>query len=318
MAVVSVQRPIFQCSKNSSPKRQFLAILALSCFLLFLFSKRRRYRIIAVVGLILVLFTYFVRYNSFLDVLNDTISRNCFFTPFYAGVTEKPSCREFISELGEIEDNHGLIKYEVEQILKGMDSIPLMSTVYKNMVYKGETQSNTSQLSKKIVQLIYGDDEKIFDHIGSSKWRTFNLIAFNRDIPANVKKCPLTTSIVKRIPGVQTVMFSVLEPHSRIPLHTDISKGVIRYHFGVKIPLDREKCYINVNGEKYSWTEGKGVVFDDVYPHYAVNDTDEVRVILFIDILRKMNGVPALLQLVANWANYYHPGVSKLIKESEV
>ena len=306
--------PKFQCSKNSDPKRQLLVVLFVVCILLFVFSKRRRYKIIAIIGFIVLFIAYFVKYNSFLDVLNDTIARNCTFTPFYAGIPGKPRCRDFIRELGDIEDNHFLIKHEIEQILKSRDSIPEMNVVYKNMVYKGKNHSNW--LYTHLVPLVYGDDEGIFDKIGSPKWKSFNLIAFNRDIPGNVKRCPLTTSLVKRIPGVQTVMFSVLEPHSQIPLHTDISKGVIRYHFGVIIPKDREKCYISVNGEKYSWTEGKGVVFDDVYPHYVVNDTDEIRVILFIDILRKMSGIPSFFQSIANLANYYHPGVTKLIKES--
>jgi beta-hydroxylase len=58
-------------------------------------------------------------------------------------------------------------------------------------------------------------------------------------------------------------------------------------HMGLIIP-DPEKCHINVEGDKYHWQNGKVVLFDDTYNHYAVNETDELRVILFIDYMRPM------------------------------
>ncbi len=63
---------------------------------------------------------------------------------------------------------------------------------------------------------------------------------------------------------------------------------------------------------------GEGVVFDDVFDHWVRNDTDEYRVILFVDILRPLEGVPKTLQSLANAANRYHPGVRRLIEASRV
>ena len=100
--------------------------------------------------------------------------------------------------------------------------------------------------------------------------------------------------------------------------HGDPAKGVIRYHLAFKVPRDRENCFIEVDGQRYHWKEGEGVVFDDVFDHWVRNDTDEYRVILFVDILRPLDGFPKMLQGLANAANRYHPGVRRLIEVSRV
>ena len=55
---------------------------------------------------------------------------------------------------------------------------------------------------------------------------------------------------------------------------------------GLFKPKDRKNVFICVNGEKYSWKEGEGVVFDDTYPHKVYNNTDQDRVVLYIDVER--------------------------------
>lgn len=39
---------------------------------------------------------------------------------------------------------------------------------------------------------------------------------------------------------------------------------------------------------QYHWKYGEAVLFDDTYLHEAVNDSDETRVVLFIDVARNM------------------------------
>ena len=51
-------------------------------------------------------------------------------------------------------------------------------------------------------------------------------------------------------------------------------------------------CHIIVGGEKYSWTEGEHVLFDDTYRHEVWNKTDQRRVVFFLDIVRE-KGLPA-------------------------
>ena len=42
-----------------------------------------------------------------------------------------------------------------------------------------------------------------------------------------------------------------------------------------------------VDNKPYSWTEGKGVMFDDTYVHEVRNETDETRIAVLLDLRRK-------------------------------
>jgi beta-hydroxylase len=69
--------------------------------------------------------------------------------------------------------------------------------------------------------------------------------------------------------------------------HRDPYAGSYRYHLGLDTPND-DGCYIDVDGEKYSWRDGEGVVFDETYIHYAANTTEHNRIILFCDVERPL------------------------------
>ena len=49
-----------------------------------------------------------------------------------------------------------------------------------------------------------------------------------------------------------------------------------------------DDCYINVDGENYSWRDGEGVMFDETFIHAAYNNTDKDRIILFCDVERPL------------------------------
>ncbi|CAH6420822.1 Aspartyl/asparaginyl beta-hydroxylase [uncultured virus] len=53
-----------------------------------------------------------------------------------------------------------------------------------------------------------------------------------------------------------------------------------------------EECYLHVGGERYYWTEGKGVLFDEANLHGAINTTNKRRMVLLIDIERPYNFWP--------------------------
>ena len=63
--------------------------------------------------------------------------------------------------------------------------------------------------------------------------------------------------------------------------------GSLRYHLGLVTPND-DACYIDVDGERHSWRDGQGVVFDETYIHEAYNQTTQNRIILFCDVERPL------------------------------
>jgi beta-hydroxylase len=121
-----------------------------------------------------------------------------------------------------------------------------------------------------------------------SGWKTFFLFITGKPIAANCDRCPRTAAAVRRVPGMQNALFSILAPGKHIPEHRGVYKGLLRYHLALVVPREREKVRINVAYRPYTWTEGRGFLFDDTFPHEVWNDTDEERVVLMVDLVRPL------------------------------
>src|SRR5262249_21578453 len=98
--------------------------------------------------------------------------------------------------------------------------------------------------------------------------------------------CPRTAALMVQIPGMKTAMFSILSPRKHILDHRGPYKGVLRYHLGLIVPREAQACRIRVGDDVRIWQEGKSLIFDDTFNHEVWNDTDETRVVLFVDVLR--------------------------------
>jgi beta-hydroxylase len=120
------------------------------------------------------------------------------------------------------------------------------------------------------------------------RWKTYWLYAYGRKIADNCRRCPETTRLIETIPGMKTAFFSILAPRKHIPEHRGPYTGVLRYHLALVVPRRKEACRIRVGSEVAHWDEGRSVVFDDGYPHEVWNDTDEERVVLFLDFARPL------------------------------
>jgi hypothetical protein len=77
------------------------------------------------------------------------------------------------------------------------------------------------------------------------------------------------------------LMFSVLEPGTKIAPHCDPGNFWVPFHQGITIP---EKCSITVADETRSWEEGKCLVFDASFEHHACNDSALRRIILLAEV----------------------------------
>jgi ornithine lipid ester-linked acyl 2-hydroxylase len=117
-------------------------------------------------------------------------------------------------------------------------------------------------------------------------WKTFFFYGYGVKMKRNCDYCPKTTQIIEQIPELKTAFFSILMPGKHIPEHRGPYKGVLRCHLSLKVPQAKEQCGIRVAQEIRHWESGKCLVFDDSYPHEAWNKTDEIRVVLFLDIVR--------------------------------
>jgi beta-hydroxylase len=124
--------------------------------------------------------------------------------------------------------------------------------------------------------------------VAPDTWCAFLLYTFGHKVAANCARCPRTAALLESIPGMTLGMFSVLAPRSRIAAHRGVYNGVLRYHLALTVPSERERCGIRIAGAVRHWTEGQSLIFDDTCEHEVWNDTDEQRVVLFVDFLREL------------------------------
>ena len=122
-------------------------------------------------------------------------------------------------------------------------------------------------------------------------WRRFYLKWYDVPPPSALELCPKTVALLQSIPSVNAAMFALLPPGARLNEHRDPSAASLRYHLGLITPNSND-CFINVDGEPYSWRDGQDVMFDETYLHFAENRTDKARLILFCDVERPLYGAP--------------------------
>jgi beta-hydroxylase len=126
-----------------------------------------------------------------------------------------------------------------------------------------------------------------FNSFFRSGWRRFYLKWYGEFLPSAQELCPKTVALLRSCPTVHGAMFALLEPGGRLVTHRDPFAGSLRYHLGLSTPNSPD-CYILVDGQRYSWRDGEGVVFDETYIHTAENRTTQPRMILFADVERPL------------------------------
>jgi aspartyl/asparaginyl beta-hydroxylase (cupin superfamily) len=169
-----------------------------------------------------------------------------------------------------LEENWGSIRSELEQVMEHPENIPNFQDISKD-------QTNLTK---------------------DNRWKSFFLYGYGYKFDPNCELCPETTKVIESIPEMFTAFFSVLSPGKHIPRHRGPYKGLLRGHLALIIPEPRKDCWIEVGEETASWQEGKCLVFDDTYKHRVENNTDGMRVVLFLDILRPLSFPGSLINKI--------------------
>lgn len=116
--------------------------------------------------------------------------------------------------------------------------------------------------------------------------------------------CPKTVAILARVPSLNGAMFALLPSGSQLTRHADPMACSLRYHLGLATP-NSDDCFINIDGSDQSWRDGKVLMFDETYLHYARNDSDQPRLILMCDIDRPTN-------IFGSLVNFFYKGLTRL------
>ena len=104
------------------------------------------------------------------------------------------------------------------------------------------------------------------------------------------KYFPNTLSLFKKCKEVITVSIARFPSNRIIPIHKG-NRELVRIHYGIDVP-DGDIAF-TVKGEEKKWENGKVFAFNDFYEHGGWNNTEYDRIILIVDLDRKMilNGV---------------------------
>lgn len=123
-----------------------------------------------------------------------------------------------------------------------------------------------------------------WEDIYNKSWEIYTLVAKQRPFKMHCKHLPETAALLEQVPNLYNAGFSVLGPGTHITPHVGYTDDVLRYHLGLIVPGD---CAIRVGDETYAWKEGESMIFDDMVEHEAWNKSDQLRVILILDILKE-------------------------------
>ncbi len=170
--------------------------------------------------------------------------------------------------VSSLEAKADAIRAEMHRVMVRLDDIPTFH-----------------QMSPDQVRISKGDN-----------WKIFAFQVYGHRIEHNRLLCPETAKALDALPDLQNAWFSILAPGYQIPRHRGATNAVVRCHLGLAIPARAEDCWIRVGDEVRCWRYGRCMLFDDTYEHEVHNNTDEPRVVLFLDVNRPLDRVGELVR----------------------
>jgi beta-hydroxylase len=186
-----------------------------------------------------------------------------------------------------LEQNWLEIRRELDQVLRRPHQIP--NYIYLSSDAKGLTEENN--------------------------WKSFFFYAYGLKVASNCDRCPATAALLNQIKGMKSGFFSILLPGTHLQPHRGHYAGVLRYHLGLVIP-DAGRCRIRVGKRVAHWEEGQSLIFDDTFEHEVWNDSDSIRVVLFVDFARPLPFPLSLLNNLVIWlvsrSSVVQPGIARL------
>lgn len=131
-------------------------------------------------------------------------------------------------------------------------------------------------------------------------WRMFVLKAYDMTVPENLARMPVLSRLLAECPEVKSAAVSFLAPRKHIPSHRGPFRGIMRFHLGLVIPRQadgRPATIMMINHQEKRITDGEGMLWDDTYPHEVMNNADEARIALLLDVWRP--GMPWDMEMLS-------------------
>lgn len=129
-------------------------------------------------------------------------------------------------------------------------------------------------------------EKDLYEESNPDGWHIAPLMINGNLIEKNCLKAKYLYGLIKEIPQLVSVSFSLLKPNTHIVPHKgydEYSEEILRYHLGLIIP--NGDIGIRVNTDIRVWKEGESFVFDDYKIHEAWNFSDSNRYVLICDFI---------------------------------
>ena len=127
---------------------------------------------------------------------------------------------------------------------------------------------------------------------GNDNWLTYGIRYYDTYFKKNKKKCPKTVKLLDEIKNhINICGFSYMKPGCCLTPHEDytgLATNSLVFHLGLDVPKPKNSCklYVKNNNGKFLYNtekNGKAIIFDSQNTHCAFNQSDEDRLILYID-----------------------------------
>ena len=168
--------------------------------------------------------------------------------------------------LAELGEHWQAIQAELQPLLEERNTIPALGDI--------------SPDHKKIAQ--------------DQHWKSFFFTGYGFRAEANHARCPVTSALLDKVPGLVVAFFSIMEPGTHVPPHRGVTKAWLNCHLGMIIPEGPGRCAMEVAGQIVEWHEGQWLVFDETNRHQVWNERAQPRVVLFLQVRRPMRPVGRL------------------------
>jgi len=116
-------------------------------------------------------------------------------------------------------------------------------------------------------------------------WISWPIIWDGQAVPGNCALCPVLSKLLLNVQkyNIKVAGFSLMKGGVKLKEHTDnVTDGYLfTYHLGLKCPTG---CNLHLASGSIQEIDGKQIVFDAKNSHWAENESEEDRVILYIEV----------------------------------
>jgi ornithine lipid ester-linked acyl 2-hydroxylase len=129
-------------------------------------------------------------------------------------------------------------------------------------------------------------EDVVMEHQGNDgAWRAGLLVSRGKPCLPLASLFPETMGALRRIPGLRSALWSLMDSGVELPEHSGPNAGVLRYHLGVACG---DASALRIGEVEIAHRDRFGILFDDTVPHAAWNRGAGPRVTLFCEVYRPL------------------------------